>query len=110
MDIRDNPFTVTDWSQVTAVQTRGASGSFLGRSYEAGNLRVRLVEYAPGYVADHWCARGHVLLVLNGELEIELRDGTRHRLRRMMGFQAGDDPANPHRASSRTGARVFIVD
>jgi hypothetical protein len=34
-----------------------------------------MVEYTPGYVADHWCQKGHVLLVLEGELETVLADG-----------------------------------
>jgi|GEM_PF-4387406 len=25
-----------------------------------GNIRVRMVEYTPGYLADHWCNRGHI--------------------------------------------------
>ena len=29
---------------------------------DTGALRVRMVEYSPGYLADHWCAKGHILL------------------------------------------------
>jgi hypothetical protein len=34
-----------------------------------------MVAYSPGYVADHWCQKGHFLLVIAGELGTELADG-----------------------------------
>ena len=68
-----------------------------------------MVEYSPGYLADHWCSKGHVLLCLAGELETELSDGRRFTLRPGMSYQVGDgDP--PHRSVTKTGARIFIVD
>ena len=42
---------------------------------QIGDLRVRSIEYSPGYLADHWCDRGHILYVLEGELVSELKDG-----------------------------------
>ncbi|WXH27691.1 hypothetical protein WA016_01616 [Myxococcus stipitatus] len=74
-----------------------------------GDIRVRLVEYTPGYVADHWCARGHILLVLEGTLLTELQDGRRFELGPMMSYQVADDDGK-HRSSTQTGARLFIVD
>jgi len=104
------PFTATDWVAIPPTEHRGATGTSHWRTVEAGGLRVRRVSYSPGYRADHWCARGHVLLVLEGEITVALRDGTAVRLGPGMGFQAGDDEANPHLAESKTGAEVFIVD
>jgi quercetin dioxygenase-like cupin family protein len=40
-----------------------------------GEIRVRVVDYSPGYLADHWCDKGHILYVLEGELTSELKDG-----------------------------------
>jgi len=68
-----------------------------------------MVEYTPGYLADHWCSRGHVLLVLEGELITELEDGSKHLLKAGMSYQVADG-ANPHRSYTRTGAKLFIVD
>jgi uncharacterized cupin superfamily protein len=79
------------------------------RTLEIGNIRVRMVEYSPGYFADHWCSRGHVLLVLEGELVTELQDGRTFTLRPGMSYQVADD-AEPHRSHTATGARLFIVD
>jgi hypothetical protein len=68
-----------------------------------------MVEYSPGYRADHWCQKGHILLCLAGELETELADGRRFVLRPGMSYQVADN-AEAHRSSSRTGATLFIVD
>ena len=103
------PFTATDWSEVTTTAHPGTTGSAVWRTKTFGSIRVRMVEYSPGYVADHWCAKGHVLLCLQGELETELSDGRKFTLKPGMSYQVGDgDP--PHRSITRTGARIFVVD
>ena len=109
MRIQDVPFTATDWSAVPESEHAGASGTATSRTFAEGNLRVRLVEYSPGYSADHWCRRGHVLLVLAGELHTELEDGTKLILTPGMSYQVADD-LGAHRSSTATGARLFIVD
>jgi hypothetical protein len=110
MKIVGVPFTVTDWSSIPSTSHAGETGMSSWRTVEAGNVRARIVEYSPGYRADHWCARGHVLWVIDGELSVELKDGQRHELKKGMSFQAEDDEQNPHLAFTRTGATVFLVD
>jgi hypothetical protein len=109
MKIEGVPFSALDWSQLEPVEHAGESGKAIWRTSEVGNLRVRKVEYSPGYVADHWCSRGHVLLVLEGEIVTELRDGRRFRLTAGMSYQVADG-AEPHRSSTAGGALLFIVD
>jgi hypothetical protein len=104
------PFTVTDWSQVAPVMYPGESGEAYWRTLNIGDLRVRMVEYTPGYLADHWCDRGHVLYVLEGELETELRDGRSFTLSAGMSYQVSDFGDAAHRSSTRTGAKLFVVD
>jgi quercetin dioxygenase-like cupin family protein len=103
------PFSTLDWSTAPRTTQPGLAGRATSRSLEVGDLRVRMVEYSPGYVADHWCDKGHVLLVLAGELTTELRSGERHVLRAGTSYQVGDGVA-PHRSSTATGATLFIVD
>ncbi len=103
------PFMTTDWSSVHANERRGESGTATWRMVEAGDVRVRMVEYSPGYVADHWCSRGHVLLVLEGELVTELQDGRVFTLSSGMSYQVANDVA-PHRSRTQSGAKLFIVD
>jgi quercetin dioxygenase-like cupin family protein len=109
MKIEEVPFSTLDWSQVEPTEHAGDSGKAIWRTLEVGNIRVRKVEYTPGYVADHWCHRGHVLLVLDGEITTELRDGRRFRLTAGMSYQVADG-AEPHRSSTAVGAKLFIVD
>ncbi len=110
MKIQNVPFCITDWSQVPPAEHSGTTGVALWRTLETGNIRVRMVEYTPGYSADHWCSRGHVLLVLEGELVTELRDGRKFVLTAGMSYQGADDEANPHRSYTEKGAKLFIVD
>ncbi|QOZ25446.1 DHCW motif cupin fold protein [Bradyrhizobium sp. CCBAU 51753] len=110
MKIPALPFTVTDWSRIEPTVHPGDTGQALWRTLNIGDLRVRMVEYSPGYVADHWCDRGHVLFVVQGELETELRDGRRFTLKPGMSYQVSDFGDAAHRSSTATGATLFIVD
>ncbi len=109
MIIEDVPFSTVDWSTVSATEHAGETGKALWRTLEVGSIRVRMVEYTPGYMANHWCSRGHVLLVLDGELVTELQDGRTFTLKPGMSYQVAEN-AEPHRSHTHTGARLFIVD
>src|SRR4249920_1742848 len=103
------PFGTTDWSSVERVEHPGESGTAHWRTRNFGAIRVRLVEYSPGYLADHWCVKGHILLCLEGELHTELADGRTFVLRPGVSYQVADD-AEPHRSHTDIGARLFVVD
>ncbi len=109
MQIHDLPFDTTTWADLPPEVHAGAFGHALWRTRHFGPIRVRMVDYTPGYVADHWCEKGHILLVLAGELETELADGRTFRLTAGMSYQVADH-AEPHRSASMAGARLFIVD
>ncbi|WP_072389890.1 DHCW motif cupin fold protein [Hyphomicrobium sp. CS1BSMeth3] len=110
MELPTLPFTITDWSAVPAEDHAGETGKAIWRTFMMGNVRVRQVEYTPGYLADHWCDRGHILYVLEGELETELRDGRRFVLRPGMSYQVSNFGDAAHRSYTKTGAKLFIVD
>jgi quercetin dioxygenase-like cupin family protein len=109
MKITDIPFGTTDWSQVAPTQHPGTTGSATWRTRQFGQIRVRRVDYTPGYLADHWCQKGHILFVLEGQLETELEDGRRFTMTAGHSYQVADG-AEPHRSSTSTGAKLFIVD
>jgi hypothetical protein len=109
MKLEAIPFQTIDWSQIDPTPHPGAPGVAIWRTLEVGNVRVRKVEYTKGYVADHWCERGHVLLVLEGELITELADGRRTTLGPGDTYVVADGDG-AHRSSSPTGAQLFIVD
>jgi hypothetical protein len=103
------PFGTTDWAAVEATEYKGETGLAHWRTRHFGATRVRMVEYTPGYRADHWCVKGHILLCLEGELHTELKDGRAFVLKPGMSYQVADD-AEPHRSFTNIGAKLFIVD
>ena len=109
MHMTDIPFGITDWSEVPRTERPGERGAATWRTRQFGEIRVRMVEYTPGYLSDHWCSKGHVLLCLAGELHTELADGRRFVLRPGSSYQVADN-AEPHRSHTASGATLFIVD
>jgi quercetin dioxygenase-like cupin family protein len=109
MDIASVPFGTTDWATIEPTIHQGEKGAATWRTRQFGGIRVRMVEYSPGYVADHWCSKGHILLCLEGELHTELGDGRAFVLKPGMSYQVADN-AEPHRSRTSTGAKLFIVD
>ena len=109
MEMSAIPFGTTDWSQVPRTEHEGERGLAFWRTRQFGAIRVRMVEYTPGYRADHWCSKGHILLCLEGELCTELADGRAFVLGPGTSYQV-EDNGEPHRSSTATGATLFIVD
>lgn len=109
MDMKNIPFGVTDWTQIPPVTQAGEMGTVTRRTCQFDQIRVRMVEYSPGYRADHWCEKGHILLCLEGELHTELADGRQFTLTAGMSYQVADN-AEPHRSYTSTGVKLFIVD
>ena len=110
MRIENVPFCTTDWSQMPETKHPGETGVATWRTLELGNVRVRMVEYSPGYLADHWCSKGHVLLVLDGELDTELADGRVVKLTPGTTYQVAEEAMAHRSRTGPKGARLFIVD
>jgi hypothetical protein len=109
MHMSDIPFGTTNWNNIAVTEHNGLTGKALWRTQQFGTIRVRMVEYTPGYVADHWCEKGHILLCLEGRLETELADGRKFMLTPGISYQVADQ-AEAHRSSTDVGAKLFIVD
>jgi hypothetical protein len=110
MTIPPMMFTALDWSGIAPTRHPGDAGEAIWRTAQTGPLRVRMVEYSPGYEANHWCDRGHILHVLEGSLLTVLKDGREFPLDAGMSYQVSDFGDAAHRSSTRTGAKLFIVD
>lgn len=109
MHMANIPFGTTDWSAVEQDEHKGERGLAYWRTRQFGTIRVRMVEYTPGYLADHWCTKGHILLCIKGELHTELADGRTFTLTPGISYQVADN-AEPHRSYTTVGATLFIVD
>ncbi|WP_439887673.1 DHCW motif cupin fold protein [Pseudomonas sp. MBLB4123] len=109
MQISNIPFGTTDWPSIKPTEHAGETGYAYWHTQHFGNIRVRMVEYTPGYLADHWCTKGHILLCIEGELHTELEDGRKFTLKPGMSYQVADN-AEPHRSYTDIGAKLFVVD
>jgi uncharacterized cupin superfamily protein len=104
------PYTPVHWDTLPATEHKGETGTALWRTLTNGDVRMRVVELSPGYLADHWCDRGHVVYVLEGEVTSELQDGRSFVMKPGMGYTVSDFGDKPHRSWTTQGARMFIVD
>jgi hypothetical protein len=109
MKIAGVPFTNVVWKEQVATEILGERGSSVSRTVQAGDVRVRMVEMSAGYRGDHWCSKGHVVLVIEGSLTTMLEDGRQFVTTAGNSFQVGDEDGR-HRAETEGGAKVFIVD
>jgi hypothetical protein len=109
MQMSNISFGTTEWSAIEPTRHPGERGVATWRTQSFDGIRVRMVEYSPGYLADHWCSKGHILLCLEGELHTELADGRQFVLTPGMSYQVADG-AEAHRSRTSAGAKLFIVD
>src|SRR6476469_1058025 len=109
MHMSDIPFGTTDWTVVPETIHPGETGTARWRTREFGDIRVRIVEYSPGALADHWFSKGHILIVLEGVLHTSILDHAIFTLPPGTSYQVADG-AKEHRSATETGARLFIVD
>jgi hypothetical protein len=110
MKIPPSPFIAIDWTDQERLEFPGEIGVAQWRTHMLGDIRIRVVDYSPGYLADHWCDRGHILFVAEGELTTELFDGRKIHLTKGMSYHVSEYGDAPHRSSTSTGATIFVVD
>lgn len=103
------PFTTIDWSAIEKTEHKGETGTSFWQSLQFGSLRIRIVEYTEGYLADHWCEKGHVVHCLEGEFISELKTGEHIVLKKGMSYVVSDTLSS-HRSVSKNGTRLLIVD
>ncbi len=109
MTIPSFPFQTIDWSAIPKEEHAGETGIAYWQIQLVNDVRVRMVEYSPGYKADHWCSKGHIILCLEGEMDTELDDGRILKLTKGMCYFVGDNN-EAHRTTTATGCELFIVD
>lgn len=109
MEIKSFPFQTLDWNSIAAEEHKGTTGTSWWKIFKMGGIRIRMVEYSAGYIADHWCNKGHIIYCISGEMLTELEDGREFNLSQGMSYQVGDN-SNAHRSRSKDGCTLFIVD
>lgn len=109
MDNKNIPFRRIDWTAVPKTEHKGDSGTSFWQTLEYSGLRIRIVEYTKGYVADHWCQKGHIVHCLEGEFTSESQEGKDIIMKKGMTYVVSDDLSS-HRSASKNGAVLLIID
>lgn len=102
-------FQTIDWESVIKTAHPGETGSSFWRTMQFDGLRLRIVEYSPGYLADHWCQKGHIVHCLEGEFVNELESGESFTLTAGMTYIVSDNLSS-HRSVSKNGVKLLIID
>jgi len=103
------PFQTIDWTRIEKTEHKGETGTSFWQTLQFEGLRVRVVEYSKGYLADHWCQKGHIVHCLEGSFVTELETGEKFKLNKGMTYVV-TDLASSHRSVSETGVKLLIVD
>lgn len=103
------PFQKIDWSIIPKTEHTGETGTSFWQTLQFEQLRIRIVEYSAGYLADHWCQKGHIVQCLEGEFISELSTGERISLAAGQTYVVSDDLSS-HRSYSKHGVKLLIVD
>ncbi|HVZ26218.1 MAG TPA: DHCW motif cupin fold protein [Sediminibacterium sp.] len=109
MQLPSFPFSITDFNTIAPEMHPGTSGQSSWRTFYRENIRIRQVIYSPGYLADHWCAKGHIIYCIAGSMETELDHGEKYLLEAGQVYTVGDHHGQ-HRTYSANGCTLFIVD
>lgn len=102
-------YQAIDWSVVPKEEHVGETGTSWWQVKQFEGLRIRIVEYSPGYLADHWCSRGHIVHCLEGEVISELQNIGQSILKKGMTYVVSDDVSS-HRSKTESGCKLLIVD
>jgi hypothetical protein len=103
------PFQTIDWSTVNRVEHKGEKGTSYWQTIQYPGLRIRIVEYSEGYLADHWCKKGHIVHCLEGELESEMKGGEKFLLTCGMTYVVTDEMSS-HRSVTKERVKLLIID
>jgi len=103
------PFNTIDWNLIEKVEYKGESGVAFWQTAQFEGLRIRLVEYSKGYLADHWCKKGHIVHCLEGEFISELITGEKVKITKNQTYVVSDELSS-HRSFSENGVKLLIID
>jgi hypothetical protein len=103
------PFQVIDWNTISKTEYPGESGKAFWQTLQLPGLRIRIVEYSKGYLADHWCKKGHIVHCLEGEFISEMENGEKFTMNEGMTYVVSDELSS-HRSFSENGVKVLIID
>ncbi len=102
-------YQIIDWKTIEKVEHKGEAGTSFWQTVQLSGMRIRIVEYSKGYLADHWCQKGHIVHCLEGGFTTELETGEKFFMKPGMSYVVSDELSS-HRSISENGVKLFIVD
>jgi len=109
MNQKNIPFTVIDWGLIKGINYPGEQGNAVWQTLQFAGLRVRIVEYSAGYIADHWCQKGHIVHCLEGSFVTEQENGENFTLEKGMTYIVSDELSS-HRSVAENKVKLLIID
>jgi len=109
MSSKNIPYQTIDWTNIPKTEHKGDAGIAYWQTVQFEGLRIRMVEYLKGYIADHWCTKGHIVHCLEGDFVSELNDGKKSVLTKGMTYVVTDELSS-HRSSTENGVKLLIID
>ena len=103
------PFQTINWAEIPGIDYPGETGTAYWQTVEFTGLRIRVVTYSPGYLANHWCHKGHIVYCLQGAFISELESGESFVLTAGMSYVVSDEISS-HRSLSAEGVQLLIID
>ena len=103
------PFQIIDWHAIPGGVLKGTTGTATSQTHQLPGLRIRTVTYSPGYLADHWCRKGHIVHCLEGELVTEHENGETFVLKKGMTYVVSDELSS-HRSRALHEVKLLIID
>mgnify|MGYP003449457125 FL=1 len=96
-------FQTINWANIPKTIHPGITGTACWQTFQLPGLRIRLVEYSPGYQA------GHIVHCLEGELLSEMETGEQYILTAGMSYVVSDGLSS-HRSITKEMVKLLIVD
>ncbi len=109
MSSKNIPYQTIDWTNIPKTEHKGDAGIAYWQTVQFEGLRIRMVEYSKGYIADHWCTKGHIVHCLEGDFVSELNDGKKSVLTKGMTYVVTDELSS-HRSTTENGVKLLIID
>lgn len=109
MSQKNIAFQVVDWNLIEQIIYPGKDGTAFWQTLPLPGLRIRIVEYSAGYIADHWCQKGHIVHCLEGEFITEQENGEKFTLKKGMTYIVSDELSS-HRSITENPVKLLIID
>jgi hypothetical protein len=108
MNTKNIPFQTIDWTKIPKTEHKDETGIAYWQTIQFEELRLRMLEYSKGYIADHWCTKGHIVHCLEGDFVSELNNENKFILTKGMTYVLTDD-LSLHRSTTENGVKLLMA-